>query len=172
MASLGEGGLPAPGVTILGWYHIMVWNRNSTDLWWIPFFFCFVWSLSSFRPKTLSFCGEFLFGFGLPFLDRKRVPPRNPLLGATILGNATAIRSFCGGPQSYVVWKSCTCAVSPYFLKSAVSLQKVAVNCCWKMKFSGAKIFFFGKWLVLRNAHKAKSEPWFAHLLSCFLNFR
>ena len=29
----GGGGRPVPGVTILGWQNIMMWNRNSTDLW-------------------------------------------------------------------------------------------------------------------------------------------
>ena len=108
-----KGGRPAPGVTILGWHHIMMWNHNSTDLWWIPYFFYFVWLSSSsfglknlliFRRRPSFFFGlnilldrkntyfsvkTFFFGLHLLFLVRKRVPPRNPP-GATILSNASA----------------------------------------------------------------------------------
>ena len=111
VASLRGGRQPAPGVTILGWHYIIMWNHNSTDLWWTPYFFHFVWSSpSSFGLKTHWFLGEDLFflvftcfwtenpfillrrpffsGLHL-FLVRKRVPPRNPAPGATIFSNAS-----------------------------------------------------------------------------------
>ena len=69
------GGRPSPDVTILGWHHIMTWNHNSTDLWWIPYFFHFVWSSpSSFGLKTHWFLDKTppFFSFGLRILlDRK-----------------------------------------------------------------------------------------------------
>ena len=68
-----------------------MWDHNSTDLGWILYFFHFVWSSSfSFGLKTRWFLGEdFFFGLYL-FLVRKRVPPRNPAPGATILINTSA----------------------------------------------------------------------------------
>ena len=72
VASLG--GRPAPGVTILGWHHIMMWNHNPTDLWWILFSLCLV-PILIWTKNPLIF-GEDLFFFGLHvFLDRNRVPP-------------------------------------------------------------------------------------------------
>ena len=41
----------------------MMWNYNSTNLGWIPFFFHFVWSPSSFGLTTHWFLGEDLFIF-------------------------------------------------------------------------------------------------------------
>ena len=94
------------------------------------FFFHFVWSLSSFGPKTHRFWGEdfyFLVDlhilldrkpthfaaktffvclfvcFGLYLcLDRERVPPRNPSPGATILSTATGNNTDCLPILSYV----------------------------------------------------------------------
>ena len=51
-----QWGATASGVTILGWHHIMMWNHNSTDLWWI-FCLTFLFSLCLFVPY--------------PHLDRK-----------------------------------------------------------------------------------------------------
>ena len=48
---------PAPGVTILGWHHIMKWNHISTDLW-RRFFYP-----SSFELKTNQFNGKDFFWF-------------------------------------------------------------------------------------------------------------
>ena len=49
----------APGVTILGWHHIMKWNHISTDLWWRFFF----------RPhlnwKPTNLAAKTFFGFGI-----------------------------------------------------------------------------------------------------------
>ena len=57
----GCGGRLAPGVTILGWHHFLMWNhnpaKNSTNLWWRPFF-C---SPSAMQPKTPLIFGEELF---------------------------------------------------------------------------------------------------------------
>ena len=130
----GEGGLPR--VSPFGGDTI---NHNTTDLWWIPFFFHFVWSQFSFRPKTHWFCGEdfFLYFFNLffwssstsgpkthsfcredlffhQFLDQKRVPPRTPSPGATILSNATGSshtvilrkKNLRAGTRRRVYWKN------------------------------------------------------------------
>ena len=72
MASLGGEGQPAPDVTVLGWHNIMIWNYNSIDLGWIPYFFHFVRSsLSSFGLKNpLIFKRKPFFGLHI-LLDQK-----------------------------------------------------------------------------------------------------
>ena len=62
-------------------------------------FFHLVWSPTSFSPKNQVILRRkpFFFGFHL-FLDQKRVRPRNPAPGATILSNNTAFYDrFFGG---------------------------------------------------------------------------
>ena len=57
---VARGGRPASGVTTLGWHHIIMWNHNSTDLWWILFHF--VWSSTfSFGLKTHWFLAKTFF---------------------------------------------------------------------------------------------------------------
>ena len=111
------GRQPAPPQSHhFGWHDIMMWNHNSTNLWWIPYFYHFVWSPpSSFGLKTHWFLGEDLFFLGLHilldrkptyfgpffffglhlFLVQKRVPPRNPVQGATIFSNVSVPVFYC-----------------------------------------------------------------------------
>ena len=115
VASLGGGGKRlAPGVTILGWHHIIMWNYNSTDLWWIPYFFHFVWSSPSsfrlkihwfldedpffwsshtFESKTHLFCSGDLFFLVFPYFwyekgCHHKIPPRVPPFLATTLARS------------------------------------------------------------------------------------
>ena len=111
----GAGGRwPAPGVTISGWHHsgwhhIIRWNLNVTNLWWISFFFFFIslfgpfphlvrdfaaktfLSLNTFGPKTHSFCSEdlfFLFLSSSVFGPKKGATTKSRPR-CTILSNAT-----------------------------------------------------------------------------------
>ena len=107
----GEGG-GAPGVTSLGWHHIMKWNHISTDLWWRFFFRPHLnWKPTSLAAKTFFGFGIHIFlGWKNPllwrqwlffcrhlFLDRKGVTPRNsapvPPSLATLLWYSTYIRT-------------------------------------------------------------------------------
>ena len=82
----------APGVTILGWHHIMKWNHISTDLWWRFFFRPHLnWKPPNLAAKTFfGFWIHIFLGWKKPllwrqwlficrhlFLDRKGVTPRN-----------------------------------------------------------------------------------------------
>ena len=74
-------GRPAPGVTILAWHHITMWNYNSTDLLWIPSFFTLFGPCPDFAAKT--------FFLSSPIFGPKKGATTKSHPGCHILSNAT-----------------------------------------------------------------------------------
>ena len=112
-SSVAKGKRSAPGDTILGWHPIslifgeylvfsfclasnLIGTKNPLILRRRPFFFLFYFvhflvstCFWTKNPLILRRRPFFFFFVRHLFLDRKRVPPRNPAQGATILSNAT-----------------------------------------------------------------------------------
>ena len=92
IASLGEEAA-RPGWRHLGWHHIMMWNHNSTDLWWRPCFFISFGLQSHLHRKPTNFTAKpcfFVFFLVVTYFWTEKgwhheIPPRMPPSLATPL---------------------------------------------------------------------------------------